>query len=326
MRRRDVQQQLALRATFARAGASVMVAWAVAGDALGQTPGQQPPVQQVDTAAGDRHALSTSLRVMSVDLSPHNFERVYQVPGHDDLMMRTNGALYAVFEQSTYARDPQRRGALRAVIPAATVFYIGRPDFRVIRGTGIRDIDFVPHRGDRSDDAAHARREEGVAGHQRLDAEALQAVAHGMLHGAAAFAVLHHLGQRADVAEIGAPRLVDGGVLLQHDAQRRLARQRVLQRGQRGRSPDADGHQHVRKQHQVAHRHQGHHVRRQFKRQQLVHRHHQQVRRTCGNASLRRGAPPGRERAQSCRAARRGGGGCGAPLWFRPARAPLLTG
>ena len=73
MRRRDVQQQLALRATFARAGASVMVAWAVAGDALGQTPGQQPPVQQVDTAAGDRHALSTSLRVMSVDLSPHNF-------------------------------------------------------------------------------------------------------------------------------------------------------------------------------------------------------------------------------------------------------------
>jgi len=181
MRRRDVQQQLALRATFARAGASVMVAWAVAGDALGQTPGQQPPVQQVDTAAGDRHALSTSLRVMSVDLSPHNFERVYQVPGRDDLMMRTNGALYAVFEQSTYARDPQRRGALRAVIPAATVFYIGRPDFRVIRGTGIRDIDFVPHRGDRGEDAAHAPLQ-SVHGVTRLEAQPLDGrigAAHG---------------------------------------------------------------------------------------------------------------------------------------------------
>jgi hypothetical protein len=93
---------------------------------------------------GDRHSLSHSLRVMPVDLSPHGFERVYAVPGRDDLLMRTNGALYAVFDQSTYTRDPQKRGAMRAVIPAATVFYIGRPDFRTIRSTGMRDLDFVP--------------------------------------------------------------------------------------------------------------------------------------------------------------------------------------
>ena len=181
MRTPDVEQQLALGATVARAGAAIVAAWAVGGGALGQSASQQPPVQQVDTAAGDRHALSTSLRVMSVDLSPHNFERVYQVPGRDDLMMRTNGALYAVFEQSTYARDPQRRGALRAVIPAATVFYIGRPDFRVIRGTGIRDIDFVPHRGDRGDDAAHAPLQ-SVHGVTRLEAQPLDGrigAAHG---------------------------------------------------------------------------------------------------------------------------------------------------
>jgi hypothetical protein len=60
-------------------------------------------------------------------------------------MMRTNGALYAVFEQSSYARDPQRKGQLKAVVPAATVFYIGRPDFSVIRSAGVRDLSFVPN-------------------------------------------------------------------------------------------------------------------------------------------------------------------------------------
>jgi len=39
--------------------------------------------------------------------------------------------------------DENPRGAMRAVIPAATVFYIGRPDFRTIRSTGMRDLDFV---------------------------------------------------------------------------------------------------------------------------------------------------------------------------------------
>lgn len=101
------------------------------------------PLQQLDPTSSDRHSLSQSLRVMPVDLSPHNFERVYQVPGRDDLMMRSNGALYAVFEQSDYARDPKRKGAMKAVVPAATVFYIGRPDFSVIRSAGIRDLSFV---------------------------------------------------------------------------------------------------------------------------------------------------------------------------------------
>ncbi|MFM1935572.1 MAG: hypothetical protein RI990_531 [Planctomycetota bacterium] len=169
---RNAELQRALGTAASRAGAAALAAVVLAGDALGQSGAAQAPVQQVDSAAGDRHALSTSLRVMSVDLSPHNFERVYQVPGRDDLMMRTNGALYAVFEQSTYARDPKQRGALRAVIPAATVFYIGRPDFRVIRGTGIRDIDFVPHR------SAHAADAPGqplasVHGVTRLEAEPL---------------------------------------------------------------------------------------------------------------------------------------------------------
>ena len=97
----------------------------------------------IDQKVGDRNSLSTSSRVMQVDLSPHGFERLYAVPGRDDLMMRTNGALYAVFSQSAYIRDPQKKGALKAVVPAATIFYIGRPDFRVIPSTGVRDINFI---------------------------------------------------------------------------------------------------------------------------------------------------------------------------------------
>ncbi|NBX32326.1 MAG: hypothetical protein EBR07_06285, partial [Planctomycetes bacterium] len=63
----------------------------------------------IDQKVGDRNSLSTSSRVMQVDLSPHGFERLYAVPGRDDLMMRTNGALYAVFSQSAYIRDPQKK-------------------------------------------------------------------------------------------------------------------------------------------------------------------------------------------------------------------------
>ena len=130
----------ACTAGAASAQAPVQVPPATAGNGPGAVP-----LQQIDQTSADRHSLSQSLRVMPVDLSPHNFERVYQVPGRDDLMMRTNGALYAVFEQSSYARDPQRKGQLKAVVPAATVFYIGRPDFSVIRSAGVRDLSFVPN-------------------------------------------------------------------------------------------------------------------------------------------------------------------------------------
>jgi hypothetical protein len=97
----------------------------------------------VDSTVADRNSLSESLRLMPVDLSPHGFERVYSVPGRDDLLMRSNGALYAVFSQSLYGRDP-KRGTSRVLIPAATVFYIGRPDFSSIRGSAVRDVDLSP--------------------------------------------------------------------------------------------------------------------------------------------------------------------------------------
>jgi hypothetical protein len=97
----------------------------------------------VDPTVADRHSLSESLRVMPVDLSPHGFDRVYAVPGRDDLLMRTNGALYAVFSQSIYGRDP-KKGTTRVLIPASTIFYIGKPDFSSIRSVGVRDVDLSP--------------------------------------------------------------------------------------------------------------------------------------------------------------------------------------
>ena len=142
--RRDAAHLSVAGLAVAMAAASA----ALPSDVHAQSPARDPNAfdqsPRVVDQVGDRHSLSHSLRVMPVDLSPHGFERVYAVPGRDDLLMRTNGALYAVFDQSTYARDPQKRGALRAVIPAATVFYIGRPDFRTIRSTGMRDLDFMP--------------------------------------------------------------------------------------------------------------------------------------------------------------------------------------
>lgn len=121
----------------------------------------------VDQRVADRNSLGHSLRVMQVDLSPHGFERVYKVPGRDDLLMRTNGALYAVYSQSAYAADTQRKGAIKAIVPAATIFYIGRPDFSVIRSTGVRDISFTTR--DPGAMQMSGKRLESMPGVARLD-------------------------------------------------------------------------------------------------------------------------------------------------------------
>ena len=126
---------------LATLNALALVPTAMAQDVRRVLASDNPTV--IDQRTADRNSLSTSSRVMQVDLSPHGFERLYAVPGRDDLMMRTNGALYAVFSQSAYIKDPQKKGALKAVVPAATIFYIGRPDFKVIPSTGIRDINFI---------------------------------------------------------------------------------------------------------------------------------------------------------------------------------------
>lgn len=87
---------------------------------------QEEPLQPVDQGIEDRGVLSMSLRRVEAGLQvPAGFEHVYRVPGREDLFMRIDGALYAVFPQSQYR--PTKTGMV-AGIPSQTVFFIGSPE------------------------------------------------------------------------------------------------------------------------------------------------------------------------------------------------------
>ena len=84
-----------------------------------------PKLETVDAGVADRNGLDTSTRMLPIDLRlPTGFSSVYRVPGRDDMLMRGNGALYAVFAQSTYRRSS--RGAI-PIVPAGVVYSIGLP-------------------------------------------------------------------------------------------------------------------------------------------------------------------------------------------------------
>lgn len=75
----------------------------------------------LDQGIEDVGPLSTSLRIVEPGLDPFNgFRRVFVVPGRPGLLMRVEGALYAVFPRSFYA-------GTGAQIPMGTVFHIGPP-------------------------------------------------------------------------------------------------------------------------------------------------------------------------------------------------------
>lgn len=84
------------------------------------------PLRAVDPGREDIGGISTSFRMEPLDLRlPTAFGRVYEVPGdEDDLLMRGNGALFAIFPRSTYRFDGN---GPRPSVPAGTVFRIGMP-------------------------------------------------------------------------------------------------------------------------------------------------------------------------------------------------------
>lgn len=85
----------------------------------------QQPLQPLDARVEDMTVLSTSLRVESPGLAlPSDFDEVYRVPGDPNKLMRVNGAIYAVFDQSVYA---SYKGHTYAQVPPSTVFHIGAP-------------------------------------------------------------------------------------------------------------------------------------------------------------------------------------------------------
>ena len=82
---------------------------------------QNDQLQPIDEGIADIGPLGTSLRQLQSGLNqPTGFANVYAVPGHPNLLMRVDGGLYAVFDQSIYSKSGP-------VIPNNTVFHIGPP-------------------------------------------------------------------------------------------------------------------------------------------------------------------------------------------------------
>jgi len=102
---------------------SLAISLLIASAAGGQEISPQN-LQPVDPTVEDTGPLSISLRELQVDLrGPVGFEHIYRVPGHeDDLYMRVDGGLLAVFPQSVYT---DTRWGPVPIIPNNTVFYIG---------------------------------------------------------------------------------------------------------------------------------------------------------------------------------------------------------
>lgn len=94
-------------------------------------------LQPIEERVGDVGPLSTSLREIYPGLAvPSGFQQVYRVPGRDDVLMRLDGGVVAVFPRSEYERTDS---GVVPVVPAGTVFYIGLP-----QTNGLADFSALP--------------------------------------------------------------------------------------------------------------------------------------------------------------------------------------
>lgn len=121
----------------------------------------RPRLEVLEAGVEDRGGIEKSFRVLPVDLRlPTGFTGVFRVPGREDLMMRGNGALFAVFPRSQYRRFGN--GVL-PVTPADVHYSIGMPGGFSFPGGSLRPFG--------SPDAGPAQQDEpAVTGARRLDA------------------------------------------------------------------------------------------------------------------------------------------------------------
>lgn len=105
---------------------------------------QRQRVTLTPTEAGvaDRNAMSESLRVMPFEMrQPSGFSTVYEVDLRPDVLVRGNGAVYAVFPQGDYAiATVRKQRVVQTLVPAGTMYYIGEPDWRRVWLPGIRGM------------------------------------------------------------------------------------------------------------------------------------------------------------------------------------------
>lgn len=106
----------------------LLLAPVVRGYAVDDDPLQYQGLESLaplDARVEDVSILSASLRVESAGLAmPSGFDAVYRVPGNSGKLMRVNGALFAVFDQSVYQ---SYQGRSYPEVPPSTVFHIGPP-------------------------------------------------------------------------------------------------------------------------------------------------------------------------------------------------------
>ncbi len=81
--------------------------------------------EALDQMIEDVNPLSTSLRNVEFGLrEPNSFDQVIRIGGPGGKLMRVQGALFALFDQSVYVTKGK---AVHTEIPGGTVFWIGEP-------------------------------------------------------------------------------------------------------------------------------------------------------------------------------------------------------
>ena len=82
-------------------------------------------VVPIDQAVEDYNPLSASLRQVDGGLGISGaFDRVFRLPGKNGRLMRVQGGLYAIFDESVYTEGEQ---GLSVEVPSNTMFWIGPP-------------------------------------------------------------------------------------------------------------------------------------------------------------------------------------------------------
>jgi len=113
-------------------------------------------LEPVDQGFADLDLLSASLRYLEMGYRQElHYERLFEVPGHPDLLMRRDGAMTAIFHRSRYE---ETEDGLVPLIPDGAIFHLGPIDdnlLATITGRGLAGVG--PAGGRRPPDSADAR-------------------------------------------------------------------------------------------------------------------------------------------------------------------------
>jgi len=132
----------------------------MSGASLAQGTDHATELRPIEQRIGDVGPLSISLRTLSQDFQvPVDFEHVRQLPGRRDQLVRSSGALHAVFSRSWYLDSPY--GAI-ALVPPGTIFRIGSESLSNALAAPVHTMHH-PHAGSNGDASAAPAYQHGLA-------------------------------------------------------------------------------------------------------------------------------------------------------------------